>query len=139
MATKQHATRNETHALDNWRAKMIERKRVQGRISKLLNKAPGELVQSSADSYRARQEQRDVIDRAIPSIDYGKGYRVGSEFWRQYESIGDDIGGLKMSLKVSERGQPADVSRIGKPTLIKEEVGENYEVVSASNSSFKFS
>ena len=115
---------------------MIERKRVQGRISKLLNKAPGELVQSSADSYRARQEQRDVIDRAIPSIDYGKGYRVGSEFWRQYESIGDDIGGLKMSLKVSERGQPADVSRIGKPTLIKEEAGENYEVWKGKTSNF---
>ena len=69
----QHAHRNETHALDNWRAKMIERKRIQGHISKLLNKSPGELVQSSADTYRARQEQRDVIDRAIPSIDYGKG------------------------------------------------------------------
>lgn len=127
-ATRQHAQRNETHALDNWRAKMIERKRVQGRISKLVNKSSGELVQSSADTYRARQEQRDVIDRAIPSIDYGKGYRVGSEFWRQYESIGDDMGGLKMSLKVSERGQPVDVTRIGKPDLIKAEVGENYEV-----------
>jgi len=127
-ATRQHAQRNETHALDNWRAKMIERKRVAGRISKLVNKSSGELVQSSADTYRARQEQRDVIDRAIPSIDYGKGYRVGSEFWRQYESIGDDMGGLKMSLKVSERGQPVDVTRIGKPDLIKVEVGENYEV-----------
>lgn len=126
-ATKQHSTRNETNALQNWREKMIERKRHQGYISKLLNKNPAELVSSGTDEYRARQEAREIIDRALPSIDYGKGYRVGSEFWRQYESVGDDLGGLKMSLKVSERGKPDHVTRIGKPDLIREEFGEKFD------------
>ena len=129
-ATRQHSTRNETNALQNWRNKMIERKRHQGYISKFLKKPREKLVSSGTEEYRQRQEEREIIDRAIPSIDYGKGYRVGSEFWRQYESIGDDLGGLKMSLKVSERGKPEDLTRIGKPDLIKAEVGENYDLQS---------
>ena len=33
-ATKQHSTRNESNALQNWREKMVERKKHQGYISK---------------------------------------------------------------------------------------------------------
>lgn len=32
--------------------------------------------------------------------------RVGSEFWRQRESFGDDIGGIKMTLTKTEKGEP---------------------------------
>ena len=97
------------------------------KLIQLLNKNPQDLVSAGTDEYRARQEAREIIDRALPSIDYGKGYRVGSEFWRQYESVGDDLGGLKMSLKVSEKGKPDHVTRIGKPNLIREEFGENFD------------
>lgn len=79
---------------------MAMRKRQQGYISTLITKPIEKLVTSGTEFYREKQEVRDFIDRAIPSIDYGKGYRVGSEFWRQYENIGDKNTGLKMSLKV---------------------------------------
>ena len=42
-------------------------------IVELLNKAPDQLVMNQADSYRQTQEQRYIIDRTIPTMDYGKG------------------------------------------------------------------
>ena len=39
----------------------------------LLNKQPEHLVMNQADSYRKTQELRYLIDRTIPTVDYGKG------------------------------------------------------------------
>ncbi|CAH1789365.1 unnamed protein product [Owenia fusiformis] len=57
-------------------------------------------------------------------MDYGKGYRIGSEFWKQQERIGDDITGMHMTLTQTERGYPAPVDHIDVPQSIKEEKGE---------------
>lgn len=34
--------------------------------------------------------------------------RVGSEFWKQHESFGDDLTGIKMTLTKTEQGNPVD-------------------------------
>ena len=39
----------------------------------LLNKPPEQLVMNQSDTYRQTQELRYLIDRTIPSMDYGKG------------------------------------------------------------------
>uniref|UniRef100_H2ZEA7 Uncharacterized protein n=1 Tax=Ciona savignyi TaxID=51511 RepID=H2ZEA7_CIOSA len=72
---------NQENALHNWRRRMADRKRQQGYISRLLQKPPDRLVMNQDDAYRSMQERRKLVDRAIPAVDYGKGYRVGSEFW----------------------------------------------------------
>lgn len=50
---------------------------------------------NEGDTYREKQELRYLIDRSIPAVDYGKGYRVGSEFWKQRPLIGDEDTGIK--------------------------------------------
>lgn len=50
---------------------------------------------NQGDAYRIKQEVRHVIDRSIPAVDYGKGYRVGSEFWNQRPLIGDELTGVQ--------------------------------------------
>ncbi|KAK3796750.1 hypothetical protein RRG08_065884 [Elysia crispata] len=89
-------SRDDNNPLANWQHRMMERKRQQGYISKLLQKAPEDLAMNQADNFRKVQEQRYLVDRAIPGVDYGKGYRVGSEFWHQQEQFGDDLTGLQV-------------------------------------------
>ncbi|XP_023932821.1 MYCBP-associated protein-like isoform X2 [Lingula anatina] len=114
---------DETNALVNWQKKMLERKKQQGYISKLLQKSEDTLLMNHGDNYRKKQEERYLIDRTIPSMDYGKGYRVGSEFWKQQERIGDDLEGMHMTLTQTERGYPPPIEHVGVPTMIKEEKG----------------
>ncbi|XP_056002049.1 MYCBP-associated protein-like isoform X3 [Ostrea edulis] len=114
---------NESNALLNWQMKMMERKRQQGYISKLLQKNPEDLAMNAADNYRQIQEERYMIDRTIPFKDYGKGYRVGSEFWKQQERFGDEETGIHMTLTKSEQGYPRPVEHMGVPKSIRHEKG----------------
>ncbi|CAL1533076.1 unnamed protein product [Lymnaea stagnalis] len=116
-------SQDESNALRNWNIKMMERKRQQGYISNLLQKPLDQLAMNQADNFRAVQEQRYLIDRTIPKVDYGKGYRVGSEFWNQQRQLGDDLFGIHMSLTQTQKGYPPPVEHVGLPTLIKEEKG----------------
>ncbi|XP_076799702.1 MYCBP-associated protein-like isoform X3 [Clavelina lepadiformis] len=113
-------------ALLNWRKRMADRKRQQGYISSLLQKPQDRLVMNQDDEYRSIQEKRKLLDRAIPAVDYGKGYRVGSEFWGQRESFGDDLKGIKMTLTKTEKGSPVEFEHIGKPTSVKHEIGATW-------------
>lgn len=114
---------NESNALRNWQLKMLERKKQQGYISKLLQKSPEDLAMNQADNYRTIQEDRYIVDRTIPAVDYGKGFRVGSEFWKQQENFGDDITGVHMTLTQTEKGYPPPIEHIGIPEKIREEKG----------------
>ncbi|XP_030841548.1 MYCBP-associated protein isoform X2 [Strongylocentrotus purpuratus] len=114
---------DENQALINWQQKMFERKKTQGYISNLLQKPPETLVMNQAEEYRQTQEERYIIDRAIPAMDYGKGYRVGSEFWKQQERFGDDLTGIHMTMSQTERGYPPPVEHIGYSKLTKSEMG----------------
>ncbi|XP_077993073.1 MYCBP-associated protein-like isoform X1 [Glandiceps talaboti] len=118
---------DENNALKNWQQKMIDRKKQQGYISKLLQRAPEHLVMNQAEDYRKIQEERYLIDRSIPAVDYGKGYRVGSEFWKQVEKIGDDLTGVQMTLKQSERGYPPPIEHVGNPTIVQQEKGTTWQ------------
>ena len=121
------ATFSQNNALENWQKRMAERKRIHGRISELVPRNPGSAsLMNSADGQRKINETRMDIDKAIPAIDYGKGFRSGSEFWRLHENIGDDVTGLKMTLTKSERGLgDRHIERIGKPSDILDETAEN--------------
>lgn len=121
------ATMDENNALRNWQLKMIERKKQQGFISKLLQKPVESLVMNQSEDFRKTQEERYLIDRAIPAMDYGKGYRVGSEFWKQQERIGDDLAGVHMTLSQTERGYPPPVEHISHPETIKKEMGTEWK------------
>ncbi|XP_052779742.1 MYCBP-associated protein-like isoform X3 [Mya arenaria] len=130
----------ESNALHNWQLKMLERKRQQGYISKLLQKPPQDLAMNQADNYRRIQEDRYIVERTIPAVDYGKGFRVGSEFWKQQECFGDDLTGVhvnppwrhnymserSMTLTQTEKGYPPPIEHIGIPPAIREEKGWNW-------------
>nr|KAG5692116.1 hypothetical protein BaRGS_014279 [Batillaria attramentaria] len=115
---------DENNALRNWQLRMLERKRQQGYISKLLLKDQEDLVMNQAETYRQTQEERYLIERTIPFVDYGKGYRVGSEFFKQQERFGDELSGVHMTLTQSERGYPPPVEYVGIPDVVRKEKGQ---------------
>ncbi|ELU14603.1 hypothetical protein CAPTEDRAFT_226990 [Capitella teleta] len=125
---------NESNALKNWNVKMVERKKQQGYLSKLLNKAPDQLVMNQADCYRETQELRYLIERTIPTVDYGHGYRIGSEFWKQQEQLGDDLTGIQkmeaylksMTNTQTQKGYPAPIEHIGVPRVVLREKGTEW-------------
>jgi hypothetical protein len=47
-------------------------------LSDLLQKPPKTLVMNRVDGYRKIQEERYLIDRTIPLVDYGKGCKWNS-------------------------------------------------------------
>ncbi|XP_046580766.1 MYCBP-associated protein-like isoform X2 [Haliotis rubra] len=118
-----HSQADENNALRNWHLRMMQRKKQQGYISKLLQKSPEDLAMNQADNFRFIQEQRYIIDRTIPAMDYGKGYRVGSEYWKQQERFGDETVGIHMALTQTEKGYPVPVEHVGLPQTIRKEKG----------------
>ncbi|CAG5114452.1 unnamed protein product, partial [Candidula unifasciata] len=118
-----HPRDTESNSIRNWYNKMMERKNQQGYISKLLQKAPENLAMNQSDNYRTIQEQRYLIDRTISKVDYGKGYRIGSEFWFQQEQLGDDLKGLHMTLTQTQKGYPHPIEHVGLSKIVKKEKG----------------
>ncbi|XP_061233152.1 MYCBP-associated protein [Neopsephotus bourkii] len=121
---KVHQTSLEEHkALQNWYRNMAIRKKQEKYIGEVLQRPENELLMSISEGYRRIQEERDLIDRALPALLPGKGYRKGSEFWSQPERIGSELTGLTMTLTQSQRGYPEPVTHVGKPHTVQMETG----------------
>ncbi|NXD76796.1 MYBPP protein, partial [Halcyon senegalensis] len=121
---KVHQTPLAEHkALQNWHRNMVIRKKQEKYLGEILQRPENELLMSVSEDYRQIQEERDLIDRSLPALFPGKGYRRGSEFWSQPERIGDELTGLTMTLTQRERGYPEPVTHVGKPHTVRMETG----------------
>ncbi|NXW01912.1 MYBPP protein, partial [Fregetta grallaria] len=121
---KVHQTPLAEHkALQNWQRNMAIRKNQEKYLGEILQRPENELLMSISEDYRQIQEERDLIDRSLPALLPGKGYRRGSEFWSQPERIGDELTGLTMTLTQRERGYPEPVTHVGKPHIVQMETG----------------
>ncbi|NXT31908.1 MYBPP protein, partial [Pelecanoides urinatrix] len=113
----------EHKALQNWHRNMAIRKKQEKYLGEILQRPENELLMSISEDYRQIQEERDLIDRSLPALLPGKGYRRGSEFWTQPERIGDELTGLTMTLTQRERGYSEPVTYVGKPHTVRMETG----------------
>ncbi|KAM6376619.1 radical S-adenosyl methionine domain-containing protein 1, mitochondrial isoform 1-T1 [Pluvialis apricaria] len=113
----------EHKALQNWHHHMTIRKKQEKYLGEILQRPENELLMNTSEDYRQIQEERDLIDRCLPALLPGKGYRRGSEFWSQPKYIGDEVTGLTMTLTQRERGYPEPVTHVGKPHSIQMETG----------------
>ncbi|NXK21661.1 MYBPP protein, partial [Arenaria interpres] len=113
----------EHKALQNWDHHMTIRKKQEKYLGEILQRPENELLMNTSEDYRQIQEERDLIDRCLPPLLPGKGYRRGSEFWRQPERIGDEVTGITMTLTQRERGYPEPVTHVGKPHSVQMETG----------------
>ncbi|CAF0968273.1 unnamed protein product [Brachionus calyciflorus] len=103
------------NALNNWQDKMDERKNTQNVISKKINRSIDGLVMNQSDKAQQYNEIKTLLDRTLPLVEHGKGYRLGSEFWNQPLRIGNDETGLFTTLKKSEQGILGPIELISKP------------------------
>ncbi|NXY25842.1 MYBPP protein, partial [Atrichornis clamosus] len=108
-------------ALRNWSHHMAMRKKQEKHLGEILQKPENELLMNMSENYRQIQEERDLIDRSLPALFPGKGYRVGSEFWSLPDRIGDELTGLMLTLTRTERGHPEPITHVGKPHSVQRE------------------
>ncbi|NXD28702.1 MYBPP protein, partial [Spelaeornis formosus] len=121
---KAHHTQVAEHkAFKNWSRHMAMRKKQEKHLGDILHKPENELLMNMSDDYRQIQEERDLIDRSLPALFPGKGYRVGSEFWNLPEQIGDELTGLTLTLTRTECGHPEPLTYVGKPQTVQRETG----------------
>ncbi|XP_030915823.1 MYCBP-associated protein [Geospiza fortis] len=113
----------EHKAFQNWSHHMAMRKKQEKHLGEILHKPENELLMNMSDNYRQIQEERDLIDRSLPALFPGKGYRVGSEFWSLPEQIGDERTGLTLTLTRTECGHPEPLTHVGKPRTVQRETG----------------
>ncbi|NWR48202.1 MYBPP protein, partial [Regulus satrapa] len=113
----------EHKAFQNWSHHMAMRKKQEKHLGEILHKPENELLMNMSDDYRQIQEERDLIDRSLPALFLGKGYRVGSEFWSLPEQIGDELTGLTLTLTRTECGHPEPLTYVRKPRTVQRETG----------------
>nr|XP_034361435.1 MYCBP-associated protein isoform X2 [Arvicanthis niloticus] len=106
--------------LKNWRRHIALRKKQQEALSEHLKKPANELLMHTGETYRKIQEEREVIDRALPTQHDGK---ATSWFWSPLEYLGDEMSGLLMTKRKSQRGLLEPITHIGKPLSIQVETG----------------
>ncbi|XP_031600246.1 MYCBP-associated protein [Oreochromis aureus] len=110
-------------ALQNWDKHVRHRRQQQDFLSDLLHRPVENLLMNQANHYRETQEQREFLNRVMPLIHSGYGYRVGSEFWSLPQRYGDEMSGITATLTQTERGRRKPITQMGQPQRICQESG----------------
>ncbi|XP_054946420.1 MYCBP-associated protein isoform X5 [Physeter macrocephalus] len=114
--------------LKNWQRNIALRKKQQETLSERLKKPVGELLMHTGETYRKIQEERELLDRTLPTRPDGKGCELTSGFWSQPEYLGDEMMGLVMTKTKTQRGLVEPITHIRKPRSIQVEMGEEWAV-----------
>ncbi|KAG3269239.1 MYCBP associated protein, transcript variant X1 [Ictidomys tridecemlineatus] len=109
--------------LKNWQRHITLRKKQQEALSEHLKKPVSELLMHSGDTYRQIQEERELIDRILPTQHDGKSYKDTSVFWSPLEYLGDEMTGLVITKTKTQHGFVEPIARIRKPRSIQVETG----------------
>ncbi|KAL5265042.1 hypothetical protein ACHWQZ_G005959 [Mnemiopsis leidyi] len=116
----------EGKALTNWERQLRTHARQMEALAGKTGKSLSALLMNRTSEHRYKQEERTIIDRAIPVMDSGKGFRVGSEFWSQPQQIGEEDNSIVMTLNRSEQGRHPEMERIGNPFVNEGQQGHMY-------------
>ncbi|XP_008516205.2 MYCBP-associated protein isoform X1 [Equus przewalskii] len=109
--------------LKNWQRNIALRRKQQEALSERLKKPVGELLMHTGETYRQIQEERELINRLLPTQHDGKGHQETNGFWSPLEYLGDDMTGLVMTKTKTQHGLMEPVMHIRKPQSIQAEMG----------------
>ncbi|KAM9209804.1 MYCBP-associated protein [Dugong dugon] len=109
--------------LKNWQRHITLWKKQQEALSEHLKKPVSELLMHTGETYRQIQEERELIDRVLPTQHDGKCCEESSGFWNQLEYVGDEMTGLTMTKTKIQHGLMEPITHIRKPQSIREEMG----------------
>ncbi|XP_054988772.1 MYCBP-associated protein [Sorex araneus] len=109
--------------LKNWQRNLALRKKQQEALSERLKKPVGELLMHSGETYRRIQEERELLDRALPTQHDGKVTQESNGFWSRLENLGDEDTGLVMTKTKTQRGLLEPITHVRKPRSVQVETG----------------
>ncbi|XP_075258792.1 uncharacterized protein LOC142350732 isoform X3 [Convolutriloba macropyga] len=123
MSTANNRTSQDAAAINHWHDWMQERNEYRSFLGNRVDRPHEDLLMNIGDMYREKKEVLQQIDRNLAFIDYGKGYRVGSEFWAQPQWVGSEETGIQFTLTSSQKGYPPVYEHTGIPHDIQMEKG----------------
>ncbi|XP_060059696.1 MYCBP-associated protein isoform X2 [Erinaceus europaeus] len=109
--------------LKNWQRNIALRKKQQEALSEHLGKPVSELLMNTGETYRRIQEERELIDRALPTQHDRKVCEETVGFWSPLDYLGDEMTGLLMTKTKAQRGLLEPITHIRKPRSIQLETG----------------
>ncbi|XP_023419618.2 MYCBP-associated protein isoform X1 [Cavia porcellus] len=109
--------------LKHWRRHLALRKKQQEALSEHLKKPVSELLMHSGETYRQIQEQRECINRWLPTRHDGKDYKETSAFWSPLEYLGGEMTGLLITKTKTQRGLVEPITCVRKPRCVQMETG----------------
>ncbi|KAM8943049.1 MYCBP-associated protein isoform 1-T1 [Lycaon pictus] len=109
--------------LKNWQRNINLWKQQQEVLSECLKKPVGELLMHTGETYRQIQEERELIDRILPTQHDGKSCEETTGFWSRLEYLGDEMTGLAMTKTKAQRGILEPITHVRKPRCIQVEMG----------------
>ncbi|XP_039702249.1 MYCBP-associated protein [Pteropus medius] len=109
--------------LKNWQRNLTLRKRQQEALSERLKKPVSQLLMHIGETYRQIQEERELIDRTLPTQHDGKCCEETRGFWSRLEYLGDEMTGLVMTKTKTQRGLLEPITHVRKPHSIQAEMG----------------
>eukprot|EP00049_Salpingoeca_infusionum_P018682 m.358313 g.358313 ORF g.358313 m.358313 type:complete len:736 (-) comp18113_c0_seq1:2085-4292(-) len=102
-------------SLQHYEKRARQWRRQEARLARVTGLKPEELNMESHDLSTRKKHLREAIDRAMPSVESGKGFRAGSSFWQQQPV---SKSGLSFTLTRAEKGALPDIELSGKPGFL---------------------
>ncbi|KAF7262145.1 hypothetical protein EG68_00504 [Paragonimus skrjabini miyazakii] len=111
-------------ALQHWQKWLSRQKATQQRLAGIMQRNPADLAMNSGEDYYLVQLEREKIDRTMPLMNPGKGFRFQSEFWNQGTYVGPHHSGdICSSLTLRQKGVYGPPEYVKCPLSIKAEKG----------------
>ncbi|TPP66012.1 hypothetical protein FGIG_00513 [Fasciola gigantica] len=116
----QRSADEDAGALRNWSEKLAEQKRIQNRLANIVKRPPNALVMNSGEDYYSIRLEQEKIERCLPLVSNGKGFRYGSEFWNQCEYLESSQScDISTTLNLREQGYYAPFEYVKCPLSVR--------------------
>ncbi|OAF67899.1 MYCBP-associated protein [Intoshia linei] len=88
----------------NWKRNIKIQNRQINNIKKVTGKKYKDVLISDVSNFRVKREMAQLMEKFLPEIENGHGYRRNSEFWNQCEFITKQKNPLHISLNLTQKG-----------------------------------
>ena len=116
---EQQVLDRDARSLQHWNKTIAQWEKQEKRISKRTGVPPEQLNMQSYELFQQKKQVRHAVEEAIPGVEAGKGFRVGSEFWQPHASSKST---LHYTLTKTEAGKRPEVEFTGRPRRIQDEM-----------------
>eukprot|EP01147_Barroeca_monosierra_P010956 gene10956-3028_t len=116
---EERLSNRDARSLEHWNNTLKKWESQELRISQRTGLPIEQLNMQSHELYTKKLQLRHAVEEAMPAVESGKGFRVGSEFWSIHQPTKSN---LFYTLTKTEKGERAPVEFSSRPERIQNEM-----------------